>query len=236
MKIQNKTIIITGSSDGIGKAIALRLGKEKANIALVARNEKKLREVEKEALKLGANKIQTYPCDIRNEESIKNTVNLIKSDFGEIDVLINNAGVWQKLMQADEISTEITQAVLETNLHGTINMTQMVLPHLRSNSDETAIINISSKSGTTAQAGQAVYTASKYGVRGFTEVLHEDLKGSSIRVAGIYQAGTNTEMFSKTNENFPVEKFTDPNDLADVVRYMLSLPEKIWLHDVRVEY
>ena len=109
------------------------------------------------------------------------------------------------------------------------------MPELK-NRKESAIINVSSKSGVVPQAGQSVYTASKYGVRGFTEVLKADLKGTNVRVAGIYQSGTNTKMFEKTGEDFPIQKFTDPADLAAVIVYMLSMPERIWLHDVRVEY
>ena len=96
--------------------------------------------------------------------------------------------------------------------------------------------NVSSKSGVTAQAGQSVYSASKWGVRGFTEVLKIDLKNTGIKVAGVYQSGINTKMFEKTGEKVPSEKFTNPVDLAEVIVYILSQPEKIWLHEVRVEY
>lgn len=82
-----------------------------------------------------------------------------------------------------------------------------------------------------------LYCASKYGVTGFTEVLKVDLKGSSVRVAGLYQGGTNTQMFSKANDlDKPLNDFTDPNDLADVIVFMLTRPAKIWLHDIRVTY
>ncbi len=91
-----------------------------------------------------------------------------------------------------------------------------------------------SKSGVLAQAGQSVYTASKYGVRGFTDVLKEDLKSSNIKVAGIYQSGTKTNMFAKVDEDVNTDSLTRPEDLADVVAFMLQQPKNIWLHDVRV--
>ena len=103
---------------------------------------------------------------------------------------------------------------------------------------EAAIINVISKSGVTAQEGQTIYSASKWGMAGFTEVLKTDLHGSHVRVASVYQSGTRTDMFMKTGEKFSaekLEKFTDPADLADVIVFMLSRPPKIWLHDVRVE-
>jgi NADP-dependent 3-hydroxy acid dehydrogenase YdfG len=87
-----------------------------------------------------------------------------------------------------------------------------------------------------AQAGQSVYTASKYGVRGFTEVLKVDLKDTNVKVAGVYQSGTNTNMFKKAGDDFSTDNFTNPADLADLIAYILSRPEKIWLHDVQIDH
>ncbi len=235
MNLKNKVIVITGASDGIGRQIALRLAKENVKLALIARDKEKLRDVSKEAKKLVAENVKTYSCDICETSKLEKTIKTIISDFGSVDILINNAGIWQKLMPVDELTEEVVDNVIKTNLLGLIHTTRLLLPALRER-EEAAIINIVSKSGVVAQKGQAVYTASKYGVKGFTEVLKEDLKGSKIRVAGIYQSGTNTKMFEKAGEDFSADKFTDPADLADVIAYILSRPEKIWIHDVCVEY
>lgn len=235
MELTNKVIVITGASDGIGKQIALRLAREGVNLALIARDGKRLSEVGGEAEGLGASKVNSYPCDIRQADKLKLTVDAIISDFKTVDILINNAGIWQKISPLDEVGEDVVDNVIFTNLSALIHTTRLLLPTLRKR-PEAAIINITSKSGVVAQEGQSVYSASKFGVRGFTEVLKADLKGSSVRVAGVYQSGTNTKMFEKTGENFPTEKFTNPSDLADVVVYMLSRPKQIWLHDVRVEY
>ena len=98
-----------------------------------------------------------------------------------------------------------------------------------------AIINVISKSGIMVQAGQTVYTASKYGMKGFTDVLRIDTKEDPIHVAGVYQSGTNTKMFAKAGEEFSTERFTEPNDLADVVVFMLTRPSKIWLNEIHVD-
>ncbi len=234
MKLKNKIIVITGASDGIGKQIAFRIAKESSKLALIARNEKKLNEVATEAKKLGAIDVKIYACDIRQTDKLESTIKSIISDFGTVDILINNAGIWQKLMQVDKISKEVVENVIGTNLSALIHTTRLLLPTLRTR-NEAAIINLISKSGVVTQEGQSVYTASKYGVRGFTEVLKIDLKDTNVKVAGVYQGGTNTKMFKKAGENFPTEKFTNPSDLADVVAYILTRPDKIWLHDVRVE-
>lgn len=234
MKLKNKVIVITGASDGIGKQIALRLAKESSKLALIARDEKRLEDVSNEAKHLGATDVKTYVCDIRQTDKLETIIKYIISDFGNVDILINNAGIWQKLMPVDEISKEVVDDVIGTNLSALIHITRLLLPFLRTR-DEAAIINVTSKSGVVAQEGQSVYTASKYGVRGFTEVLKIDLKDTNVKVAGVYQSGTNTKMFEKTGDNFSTEKFTNPSDLADVIAYMLTRPDKIWLHDVSVE-
>lgn len=235
MKLKNKVVIITGASDGIGKQIALRLAKEEVQLILIARNELKLKELVIQTKNLGAKNVKEYVCDISKTEELNEMIKNIKSDFENVDILINVAGIWQKLMPSEEISQDTVYKVIATNLSALIMITNSFLPILKKRS-EAAIINIISKSGIVAQEKQAVYTASKYGVRGFTEVLKTELKGSTVRIAGVYQSGTNTLMFEKTGDHPPLEKFTRPEDLADVIGYMLSLPEKIWLHDVYVEY
>lgn len=236
MKLKGKTITVTGASDGIGKQIALRLAKEKLNLILIARDEKRLKEVEKEILSHGS-KASSYSCDLKDTDQITKVVAAIKKDYSSIDGLINNAGIWQKTESIENISDQEIIDVLQTNLQGLILLTKHMMPLLQK-AKEAVVVNVSSRSGYSAQSGQAVYTASKYGVRGFTEVLREDLKESHIRVAGLYQGGTNTNMFRKVNENIPDEKyakFIPPQELAEVVAFMISRPKNIWLSEVRIE-
>lgn len=236
MQLTNKVTVITGASDGIGKEIALRLAKENSHLALIARNEKRLNEViEKAKTKtLEAINVRAYICDIRQTDRLKETVDAIISDFGAVDILINNAGIRQKLMQIDDIEKDVVDSVIETNLSALIHTTRLFLPTLRTR-DEAAIINISSKSGVVAPEGQAVYAATKHGVRWFTEVIKKDLKYTNVRVAGVYQSSTNTKMFEKKWDTLQMGKFINPSDLADVIGYMLTRPDKLWMSDVRIE-
>lgn len=235
MELKGKRVVITGASNGIWREIALRLAQDKTHLILIARNSKKLQEVSQLAIESWALSVQIYSCDLTDRSMLKGTVANILSDNDHIDILINNAGIWQKLMPVDEIDEQRVDDVIETNLTTLIHITRLFLPSLRDR-NKAAIINVSSKSGVVWQEWQSVYTASKFWVRWFTEVLKVDLKDTNIRVGWVYQSGTNTGMFASADQDFPIEKFTDPADLADVIAYMLGLPPKIWLHDIRVQY
>lgn len=219
-----KKVLITGSSDGIGAQLALRLNKDGHSLILCGRDETKLKAV---ADQCGDATYFTF--DLNDKDSRDK----VTAQIEDLDVLINNAGIWHKVGDLETISEETVADVINTNLVSQILLTKALLPQMRSR-EGSAIINVISKSGIVAQAGQAVYTASKYGMRGFTDVLREDTEADPIRVAGVYQSGTNTKMFEKTGEDFPVETFTEPQDLADVIAYMLSRPEKLWLNEVRI--
>ena len=200
---------------------------------MIARNLDQLGIVKKECEKLGASNVEIYKVDIKNPTQINEFINKIS----DLDGIVNNAGIWQKKAQLDEVPEDEVFDVINTNLTGMILLTRKALPLIRKSSNG-FIINISSRSGYSAQQGQTIYSASKYGVRGFTEVLREDLADTGIRVAGIYQGGTNTQMFNKAGEDFPSDKlatFIPPQELARVIAFLISLPKGIWLSEIRVE-
>jgi NADP-dependent 3-hydroxy acid dehydrogenase YdfG len=236
MQLTCSTIVVTGASDGIGREIALNLASKGVHVVLLARDEQKLQSVQAEIVaKQGG--AEYVVCDLSQADQVRSTAAEIVQRFPGVVGLINNAGVWQKVGQLDEISDDVIEAVLQTNLHGLILLTKHLLPTLRQ-ATEAVIVNVSSRSGHSAQSGQSVYTASKWGVRGFTEVLHTDLAETSVRVAGIYQGGTNTNMFHKAGETWPAEKlqsFIPANELAEVVAFVASRPKQVWLTEVRIE-
>ncbi|WP_027236121.1 SDR family NAD(P)-dependent oxidoreductase [Leisingera caerulea] len=234
MQLNGKTVIVTGGSDGIGKHICLKLAAAGCKLAILGRNRDRLDQVAEAARSLGAPEARSYGADMTDPAAIAAAASAILQDFGSVDILINNAGIWHKAGPLDSISEEMLMATVQTNLTGLMQLTRHLLPALRTR-DEAAIVNVASKSGVVAQAGQSVYTATKYGVRGFTDVLKVDEAETGVRVAGLYQSGTNTGMFAKAGEDVPNHIFTEPEDLADVVVFMLSRPPKLWMHEVRVE-
>ncbi len=234
MELRGKTAVVTGGSDGIGHHICLKLAEAGCTLAVLGRDRARLDAVVVEVVALGAKDSHGYACDMRDAEQIAATVSAIAADIGPVDIVINNAGIWHKTGPLDTIQSQMIEDTVATNLTGAIHLTRAFLPGLRSR-PEAVILNVVSKSGVLAEAGQSVYAATKHGMRGFTDVLKIDEADNGVRVAGLYQSGTNTGMFAKAGEAVPNHIFTEPDDLADVVVFMLSRPAKLWMHDVRVE-
>ena len=221
-----KRVVITGASDGIGRAIAIRMHTE-YEVILCGRNEERLQAVAAEC-----NNARYVAFDINDLEAQKRAA----EDIGQIDILINNAGVWHKSTGLDELDDETIIEVLNTNLVSQILLTKKFLPDMQDR-EGTAIINIVSSAGMRGNAGRIAYAPSKFGMRGFTEVLREDTKKKPLRVAAVFQSGTNTGLFEKAGESeddFPRSEYIEPADLADVIAFMLSRPKKLWINEVGI--
>jgi NAD(P)-dependent dehydrogenase (short-subunit alcohol dehydrogenase family) len=225
MILKDKVILVTGASEGIGFEIAKQLTEAGAKVIGISRN------IESK----GINSFEVKNCDVSKPEQVSALLEWISTTHNGLDIVVNNAGVWQKMSQVDNVSDETIKEVIDVNLKGTIFVTKYALRLLRK-SKEGLIVNISSKSGVEAKPEQSVYVASKYGVRGFTDVLREDLAESSIHVMGVYQGGINTQMFAKANDQKPIEKFTEPDDLAAQIVFAMSAPKKLWVHELRIGY
>lgn len=234
MNLHNTIIVITWASEWIGKEIALALAKHKTKLVLIARNNEKLDRVSKECLELWAIEVKSYECDITKTALLKTTCNQIIEDFWWIDILINNAGVRQKMGNTESVTEEDIDSIIATNLTALIHTTRYFLPLLKTR-DEAMIMNIISKSWIEAWEWQSIYSASKYGARWFTEVLKKDLKKTNIKVTWVYQSGTNTGFFEKVWEELDTNNFTDPKDLAETIVHVLSTPKKMHIHDIYIE-
>ncbi len=232
MNITNKTILISGASDGIGKSIALALSKCNVKLILLGRDEAKLSDV-KNQCEANGSQAEYHAFDITNGAALEAAANNIKQN-GSVDVIINNAGIWHKSTPLGQLDPTLIENVIATNLTAHMQLTRLFIDDMKS--QETAIINIVSSAGMQGKAGRTAYAASKYGVRGFTEALRDETYGDPIRIGAVFQGGTNTQMFNKADEQMNLEKYTNPDDLADVIAFMLTRPPKLWINEVHVSY
>lgn len=221
-------VIVTGASDGIGKSIAIKLAKDGYQVVLFGRDEHRLAKVSSHC-----NNAEYHAFDLNDIKLMKRAVKSVLEN-GDVDILINNAGIWHGVGDLESLTDEKVIEVINTNLTSQIILTKELLPHIK-NRKNSFIVNVVSKSGITAQVGQSVYSASKWGLRGFTDVLRVDAKDYPVKIIGIYQSGTNTKLFEKAGDDFPIDEFTNPEDLANVIAFILQQPDNLKINEIRID-
>jgi len=208
-----KTAIVTGGSRGIGRVTALELLKEGYTVIITSRNNKELKETEKELKKYG--KIIGIKSDVSNYDDIKDLIKEIYNKYKQIDVLVNNAGValWKEL---DNMNKKEIDDILDTNLKGLIYMCREVVPIMKKQKSG-KIINISSGAGKQGYASFAVYCASKFGVIGLSESLAKELEEYGISVYTICPSGVNTKMYLDMEPDVDPNSLLQPEEIAEKI-------------------
>jgi len=219
MKLDKKTALITGASQGIGRAIALNLASEKINLALIGRNEEKLKTVAHECEQFGV-KVKIYPFDLAEVEKIPTLIEKVKADFKDIHILVNNAGTYAKGNPFESNLKEWDHA-LDVNFRAVYHLTNQALA-LIPEQDSGAIINISSIAGQMTYKGGEIYCATKFAVRAYSNCLFESVREKNIKVTCIYPGFVNTEMGRE--ENLDESKMIQPEDIASTVNSFLKTP------------
>ena len=226
-ELAGRIALVTGASQGIGRACALELAKAGATVALAARNEAKLAEVAAEITAAGG-QAATYALDVASEESIKNGAKAVQEKFGKVEILVNNAGITR-----DDLMMRMKRAdwddVLSTNLTGTFLLTQMLLRQMMKNRWG-RIINITSVVGRTGQEGQVNYAASKAGLIGFTRSLAREVASRGITVNAVAPGYIETPMTAvlgeqlreKMLEQIPLGRTGTDLDIAHSVVFLAS--------------
>lgn len=217
-----KNILITGGSDGLGKAIATELAYDN-NVFILATNENKLKEVSKE---FGC---KYFVCDVADFKRIEK----VMKQIGGIDVLINNAGLWIQ-EELDFNDYERIQKVIEVNLLGVINCTKACLPYMKKTKNG-LIININSQAGINYKKERVVYNASKWGVTGFSRSLEDEVKKYGIKVTDIMPGKMNTDMFKKMNIEKSMQDALDVREVAKLIRFIMELPEDVNIPEVGIK-
>lgn len=216
-----KTIVITGGSDGLGRALAESLSSEN-KVIILARNEAALHMI---AANTGAEYIT---CDVRDAKSVREAFEQIES----IDVLINNAGV---IVNGDltETSDEVIANVITTNTIGGIYVAKAALKIMKQQKSG-RIINVISQAGITAKANRSVYNASKWALTGFTKAIEEEAKEYGVLVTGFYPGTIRTELFSKAGLEIkgPV---LNTDDAVGAIKYILSLSNDVAVPELGIK-
>lgn len=232
MDIKGKNAIITGSGKGIGRAIALALAKEGVNIGLMARTEKDLNIVAGELIQSGV-RIAMAAGDVSKIDSVNSCIQKFKSELGEIDILINNAGIasFGKFL---EMPTEKWEKIIQVNLLGAYYVTRAVLPGMieRMSGD---IINISSTAGKSGSALASAYSASKFGLIGLSESLMQEVRKYNIRVTTLLPSTVATEMAAnlQLTDGNP-EKVMQAEDVAELIVAHLKLNKRVFVKEVGI--
>lgn len=226
--MHNQTIVITGASSGVGKAMALELAQHGAQLVLAARREKALDELVAECNELGATAI-AVPTDMRSVEAIQNLAAEANNFGGAIDVWINNAGVLA-MGAIDQVPAEVNEDVIKTNLLGYMHSAHVVLPYFKDQQRGILINNISVGGWFPTPYGSA-YTASKFGIRGFSESLKGELSDyPDIHICDLYPAFLDTpgmqHAANYTGKHLkPAPPVYDPRKVALAVVEVINNPK-----------
>lgn len=226
MLIRGKVAIVTGASRGIGEAIAYKLASLGANIAAIyAGNSLAAEKVCNKCEAEYGVEAKAYQCDVSSFGTVKETVANIKSDFGTVHILVNNAGITRDGLIA-MMKEEDFDAVLDTNLKGAFNMIRHCTGLFLRNR-EGCVINVASVAGLTGNAGQSNYSASKAGLIGLTKSVSKELAPKGIRCNSVAPGFIATDMTDNQTDNpllkmIPLGRMGETGDVADAVAYLAA--------------
>ena len=227
MDIENKTIVITGASKGLGREMAIHLSQKNAHVILVARTETLLQQVKEEIEKLTGNAPFVIRCDISSESDVSRMAAMIKEKFHHIDVLINNAG-FATYRVSENISNQEMRRHFEVNFFGAYYCIKALLPLLKQ-SESGYVLNIGSLFSQVALAENSVYAATKFALAGFSEGLRRELKPFGIEV-GLFLPGPMKTSFQENrgeNSLKSSQSMTlDPKKVAATLEKMIRQQKK----------
>ena len=224
MELKDKVVLLTGASEGIGKAIALRLAREGMALALVARTPKNLRDTQLE-IQSEKGAAEIFPADVTHFEAVSEMVDRALKRFGRIDVLVNNVGKGLRKPFL-ELTGEEWQYLVEVNLTSVVNCCRAVLPQMRKQGGG-SIINIASKSGRVGEVDFVGYCAVKHGVVGLTRALALEEAPHHIQVNAVCPGPVATARMKKNLPNADLPGWLKPDDVAEAVVFALSGAGKV---------
>jgi NAD(P)-dependent dehydrogenase (short-subunit alcohol dehydrogenase family) len=228
---RHRVALVTGSSRGIGLAIAKALAGAGCNLVISGRDERSLQKATREVARRGG-RVLTLPCDVTDAASVEALCAAAKRAFGRVDILVNNAGIAHSIVNVEQFDVEQWERVIATNLTGTFLVTRAALPLMPRGS---IIVNMLSMAARNVFPGQAAYCASKYGALGFSEALREELRPRGIRVLAMLPGATSTDIWKKLWPDAPRNKMLSVDTVAKAVLDAVTVPENTSVDEVRIQ-
>lgn len=237
MELKNKTVIITGTSQGLGKELSSQIAKLGATVALISRSEKLLQALKEQITNEGG-KAEYFLCDVSDAAQVKETVNKIIEEFGKVDVLINNAGVWISNKIAANDLSRIKEA-FEINSLGPIYFSESLIPQFeKQQSGQFVFINSVAGLPYPENKNWSVYAATKWAITGYTKSLASRYNNTSdIKVTSIHPGPITTNIDKNAGDNFGDDHSSEMNT-AEVAHYVIetiTAPRKIQIDTIELK-
>lgn len=229
--LNNKTIILTGASKGIGKALAINLATQGVNLVLVARSQSELAEVKNQVEQAGSNCL-IFAGSVSNESLVNKVVSETLATFGQIDFMINNAG-FGVFKRASDISSEEWDSIYDTNVKGTFLFSKAVLTSMKE-AKSGHIINVASDVAKRVFDGGSLYCSSKYAQDAFSMALRKEVREYGIKVSVIY-SGLVDSMFHTDPQGD--ESHTDwlkVEDMSNAISYVMNQPKHVVIDELMI--
>jgi len=223
MDLKGKTAVVTGSTKGIGKAIATELVRAGVNVIVSSRDSREVERTAAQLNEIGRGRVVGSACDVRDYTQVGKLFETAVNTFGGVDILVNNAGIGI-FGSVEEMVPEDFRAILETNVLGVYHCCHRAIPLMKQGGGG-YIINISSLAGVNAHPRMAAYNASKFGLNGFTEALMQEVRHDGIKVSYIMPGSVNTH-FGGDEPSDEQSWQLQPDDIARVVLDLLNHPDR----------
>ena len=221
-----KTVLITGATDGLGHKLALTLAREQSNVIVHGRDQDKINQVVAELQQINPSGAFS---GILSDLNLPETIPAAFSGINHLDILINNAGVWQEGDTTDATSEQIIE-LLHVNLGAPLLITRTLLPILKK-SDYSQILNVVSVAGVEIPSGyfHTIYSATKFGLQAYSEALEKEYDNTKLRVMGYYPGGMETELFNKAGIRYKQHEpwMFDPQESVEAILFMLTRDPKL---------
>ncbi|MEY9931470.1 NADP-dependent 3-hydroxy acid dehydrogenase YdfG [Catenulispora sp. GP43] len=244
-RLDGTVALVTGASSGIGQATAAELAREGASVALVGQRRERLADLAAQIVAAGG-KALALPTDVTDAQAVAEAVQQTVEGLGRLDILVNNAGV-MLLGPTPGADLNDWRRMVDVNLTGLMHTTHAALPHLLKAAGDgprqvADIVNISSLNGRTAFAMSAVYSATKFGVNGFSEALRQELTRQHVRVAVVEPGSVDTELRAQNPPAVQqmiaaglgdIERLRS-QDIADAIGYIVTRPRHVTVNEMLV--